>query len=99
VQDNTPATTPVPKGKKKKASKAKKATPSPQDASQNTNDLLMQIVSRLDGMDSNLGAMNVQQGQLSNRIAQVEKPAKKQHSPKQIPSTSRELSFESPTPK
>ena len=44
-------------------------------------------------MDTNLAGVNT-------RLSKVEtKPAKKQPSPRQTPSASRELSFESPTPK
>jgi hypothetical protein len=73
--DITPAATPVPKGKKKKVAK-KNISPSHQrDAQQNTNDLLMQIVSRLDGMDTNMTGMR-------SRLSKVEtKPSKKAASP------------------
>jgi hypothetical protein len=98
--DTTPAATPVPKGKKKKKPSKKNTTPSQIDAEHNTNDLLMQIVSRMDGMDTNIAGMHTNMAGINFRLAKVEtKPAKKHTSPKRTPSASRELSFESPTPK
>ena len=57
LQDITPATTPAPKGKKKKVTK-KNNTPSHQRDEHNTNDLLMQIMFRLDGIDTNMAGVN-----------------------------------------